>query len=302
MSFRTEIHFLGGFPFDESDKADFLSNIKEDFANYRAPMSQIRNNQLEKWVEFINPYQRLKQAIYQLLDELRALALDVENDVIPDMLHEIDRDSQIDQWNTLGRRYSKGLGLCFGIRAMLPVMAEAFVNMLIYMLMKPEVKRDKRLREHAFRDHIDIRIRSLNLNCIGFKVNVDYTNQACKDFHSFIDNRNDLLHGNIDIDRLKFSNVFFQGTVPIFEEYRSMWQRSIGVGVQASGLEELDDEVKVVDNFTQYILSCLDINVRKEVEMILEKRDLGYMPKKQRLGILFPDHLVDWKVVDAPKP
>ena len=57
--------------------------------------------------------------------------------------------------------YSRATGLCFGVRSMLPVMAEAFVNILLYMLMKPALKKDDRLRENLFRQSIDIRIKSL---------------------------------------------------------------------------------------------------------------------------------------------
>lgn len=37
------------------------------------------------------------------------------------------------------------------MRSMLPVMAEAFVNLLMYLLMKPTLKKDDRLRENIIR-------------------------------------------------------------------------------------------------------------------------------------------------------
>jgi hypothetical protein len=176
---------------------------------------------------------------------------------------------------------------------MLPVMAEAFVNLLLYALMRPEIKRDDRLREHVIRQPIDVRIKSLGMQCLGFATQVDYSHPACAEYHSLVNERNDMLHGNVVIDNLKFNDVFFLGKVPVFREYRSMWQRALGAEIQVVGLERLEKEMQIVDGLVEYLLSCLDPKIQPQMRAIANAHELGLNTSNQRLGILFGQWLVD---------
>lgn len=291
MNFRTEVMFIGPFSVGESDKAALVDQLRSDFATYGRAMSEIRKA-LENWTEFVNPYRRIRSSIEKLLDDLRELRLRPEDEAIPD----ITSPDQIppDRWGELLGKYSKGLGLCFGVRSMLPVMAEAFVNLVLFVLMKPELKTDERLRENTIRQQIDVRVKSLHLTCVGFKRPVDYSHEFCKAYHTLVNERNDLLHGNVVLDKLKFNEVLFNGRVPVFKQYRSMWERSVGVEIQSVGLHRLEREVETVDNFTTYVKSCMHDEVRKDFERIAKTRDLGWNSKNGGIGILFPGHLVDF--------
>ena len=296
MNFRTEIWLLGFKEAGENDMGELVTQIRNDFANYGPEMSKVRKS-LEHWIEFVNPYQRLRRAVYKLWDEVKSLKLDPEEDAPKDFWEKDDPRICEKAWKDATARYTEGLGLCFGIRAMLPVMAESFVNVIMYLLLRPEIRSDERLRENSFRQPIDIRIKSLSLNCVGFKKAVDYSHEACKAYHSIVNERNDMLHGNISPAKVKFNDLYFWGKVPVFKEYHSMWERSIGIEQRAVGLSELQNEVEVVESFIEYILSCVDENLRPRLEMILEKYDLGLDTKTGGIGILFPDWVVDFKPV-----
>lgn len=290
-NFRTEI-WIPGDPFKESDKEEFISLLKADFSNIGEKMGAVRKS-LEHWVEFINPYKRIKRSVTDLFKELESLGID-EGDSVPDMHEMPDLAKFEENWKANADKYTKALGLCFGIRSMLPVMAESFVNLLLYILMKPNLKQDERLRENTVRQQIDIRIRSLSHNCKGFAQDVDYRHQACTDFHRLINERNDLLHGNVVLEKLQFNELYFNNTVPVFTHYPSMWERSFGVTKKAVGLDRVYDEFKIVKSFVEYIISCLEEEHRNFVEMAIDKYDLGYCLDDGRLGVLFPDHLVDF--------
>lgn len=291
MNFRTEIWVTANAGLKETDKVELVSQIKTDFVEYGKSMSVVRKA-LENWVEFVNPYQRIKKSTEKLLLDLRELDLRPEDEEIPD----ITNAEQIphDRWGKLFDKYSQGLGLCFGIRSMLPVMAEAFVNLILFAFMRTDLKSDERLRENTIRQPIDVRVKSLHIVCVGFDHPVDYSNDACKAYHSLVNERNDLLHGNVVLDKLKFNEVFFNGRVPVFKQYRSMWERSVGVEIQSVGLHRLEREVETVRNFTEYLKSCMKEDVRAQFEHIAEMRDLGLNSENGRIGILFPNHLVDF--------
>lgn len=291
MNFRTEVWITGRDGFKDVDNSMLVSQIKADFANYGKKMSEIRKA-LEHWTEFVNPYRRIEGAIEKLLGDLRELKLRPEDEAIPD----ITSADQItaDRWGELAGKYAKGLGLCFGIRSMLPVMAEAFVNLILFVLMRPDLKSDDRLRENTIRQPIDVRVKSLHVVCLGFERPIDYSHEFCKAYHTLVNERNDLLHGNVVLDKLKFNEVFFNGRVPVFKQYRSMWERSVGVEIQAVGLHRLEREVETVNNFIGYLKSCMNEKVRAQFEQIAQVRDLGLNSKNGRIGVLFPGHLVDF--------
>ncbi|MEY3664273.1 MAG: hypothetical protein RLZZ153_455 [Pseudomonadota bacterium] len=112
-----------------------------------------------------------------------------------------------------------------------------------------------------------------------------------------MDERNDLLHGSVVFEKLKFSEVYFVGKIPIFNEYQTIWKRTVGVNIEAVGLHRMQNEVKVVRDLVDYINSCLKPQVKKHMEMLAQRRDLGFNKKTGRIGILFADHLADFYTV-----
>lgn len=293
QNFRTEIWFSSGESCSQEDLPELLALIKADFKAHGREMSEFRKK-MEDWTEFVNPYNRIKSSVECLLNEIDGLKMQPEDEAISMADSAAQMTSQ--PWSELVEKYSKGLGLCFGVRSMLPVMAETYINLLMFVLLRDDIKSDARLREHLIRQPIDIRVKTLHTNCIGFSKAVDYSSDQCKAYHTLVNERNDLLHGNVVIEKLKFSEVYFVGKVPVFKEYKTMWERTVGVDVEAVGLHRLQNEVKVVHDLIDYINSCLDPDVRGQVEFLAELRDLGLNKKTGRVGVLFGSHLVDFYV------
>lgn len=288
-NFRTDLIVRSAQPFGEEEKLELIKQIREDLKNYGPKMADVRAS-LEHWTEFVNPYWRLSRAISSLEKELDEL--DLTSEFETDFSTPITAASKPVSWEKTVNAYSRAFGLCFGIRSMLPVLAEAFINLLIYVQARPDIKSDARLLDSTFRQQIDIRVKSLHITCLGFERPVDYTTPTCKKFHTLINERNDLLHGNVSPDKQKFNDVYFKGRIPIFKEYRSLWERTIAVDRDAVGILRLKDEVSTVRNFIDYLQSCLEPKTREVIQLIAQKRDLAKR-KDGLLGILFPDHLVE---------
>ena len=296
-NFYTQILFVGDCDVEESELKKFITLVKADFQKQSKGMAKIRES-LESWVEFINPYQRLRRAIDQLVEELALLKPYEITEPAPP-LSSSDRSNQeaiTEQWHNVANRLNKAFGICFGIRSMLPVLGEAFINLILYILMRPELKADKRLRENVFKQNIDVRVRSLSLNCYGFKQAVDFSEPICRRFHSIMNERNDLLHGNIAINKLRFNETYFWGNVPIFKEYCSMWNRAFEVQRNSVGLDKVSKEIAIVMEFIEYVLSCLEERMRTNVEYVISRLELGLNEKEDRVGVLFSEDLVDFRL------
>lgn len=294
---RTEVHLVGGdWDFQRCDKQQFIDYIKRDFANYGKQMSHIRSTVLEDWDMFVNPYKQLRDAITQLKNDLDALALNPESEQLANPQPGSDYAKFQSEWAVLTSKYNRGVGLAMAIRAMTPVLAESFVNLIFFILCRPDIKKNDRLYTSAVRANIDIKVQSLHINCIGFKNPVDWASPECARYNSVVNERNDMLHGNVVVDKLKFSEIYFLGKVPIFKSYQSFWQHSIGVSINASGMGRVSSDIDAVNGFITYVMSCLDDKVKEHVERLADQRDLGLNKKTNRLGLLLSDQIADFWV------
>ncbi|MBC3832523.1 hypothetical protein H8K33_13530 [Undibacterium amnicola] len=293
-NFRTDLFVIGELEFTSSERLELIDQIRADFKNHGLKMAAVREK-LEHWTEFVNPYARLTRTIHSLRHELSNL--DLSSPFSSEFNTPSSAIEQAKVWKAVTESHSRAYGLCFGIRSMLPVWAEAFLNLLIFVLARPDVKSDNRLMESIYRQQIDVRIRGLHLSCIGFEKPIDFKTEACKNFHRLINERNDLLHGNVVPEKQKFNEVYFLGKVPVFKEYRSLWDRTLAVEGNSVGIGQLDQEIQTVENFVAYVLSCLKQNQREFMQAVLRKRDLATNIKDGRFGVLFPDHLIDSRPV-----
>lgn len=293
LNTRTEIIFIGKFE-TAPDLIGIITDIKNDIKNYGKTIKNIKEN-LEKWKRFVNPFNRLHVTVKQTIKNIEKLNLDIESDRSKLSLSGIDGGSQ-DAINDLLNRYNNAVCYYFSLKSMLPVMAESFVNLVIYILAKKEIKRNDRLFQGVIRQPIDIRVQSLHINCDGFKSMVDYSNESCKKFHSIINERNDILHGNVDMKSLEIGDIYFNGNVPIFTEYDDLYSRTSGAYLKSIKYDSILKSYDDVNGFINFILDSLDSSTRTFIEQLAFRREIGVSYRDGRLGALLPDRMVDFRM------
>jgi hypothetical protein len=294
-NFRTEVHLIGEHEGKGLTLEDFIQQIKSDFKNYGKSMKSVRV-ELEKWTRFLNPYHRINSVITKNIKSLSALDVKIEEDRELVKFNEENLLKLDENWKYVRDKYDNAIGITFGLRSMLPVLAESFINLLIFVLAKPEMKKNERLFQNTIRQHIDIRVQSLHLNCMGFTRPIDYTDDVCKRFHTLMNERNDLLHGNVEVSKLKIGEVYFKGKVPVFVGYEDMWQSAMGISLNSVKYNTIFDDHAVVINFTEFILDHLSKDIKEQVQYIMANSELGYNPANGRLGSLFSDNIADFRV------
>lgn len=293
-SVRTEIHFIGGFK-SHPKLIDIIKEIKNDLNNYGKAIKEIREK-LEKWTRFVNPFNRLYLTVKQTIKNIEKLNLNIENDRVQMTLVNPDGTYSHGTTEELLTRYNNAVCYYFSLKSMLPVMAESFINLVIYILARDEIKKNDRHFQSVIRQQIDIRVQSLHINCTGFKSMIDYSSEFCKKFHSIINERNDILHGNIDMKNLKIGDIYFNGNVPIFTEYDDLYSRTSGVYLNSIKYDSILQDYAAIKGFINYILENLETSERICIEQLAFRREIGINSKNGRLGALLPDHLIDFRV------
>lgn len=269
----------------EAEVDSLVAGLKADFASHGKAMSEVKKS-LEKWIVFTNPFHRLRRVVTDMSSKLKALDIDHKTlPGLPTTPEELEHFQT--RWEARRSAYTEALGYSLSLRMVAPVLAESFVNLVIFLLAKKELRDDERLYKNALRQEIDIRVKTLHMTCQGFVKPIDASDQRFKDFHSLMNGRNDLLHGNVDPLQLKYETVYFEGTIPLFSEFKDLSQLSL-----VKSLAQVEPSVALHDvtntiGFTELVLESMHEKTRGLVQTFMDTSDPGWREDKKRAGILF---------------
>jgi hypothetical protein len=283
----TQFVALGRENLSDCDKSAVMAALKADFASRGEQISAVRKC-LEQWDLFTNPYTRLDRIIDTLVNRLKALDL-----TEPKFEKATGTRQELAAFNAARQGWVASVGearlLGVSLRMLVPVLGESFINLLIFLLAKPEVARDERLMQEHLRQPIDVRVKSLHLYSRGYARPVDTSDPKYKAFHSVMSARNDLLHANVNPLRLKFDQVWFDGTIPLFKEEGSLLQRTVCNSLAGITPDQALSDEDAVRQFIEFMLQHLEAAVAHDVGLAMKHEQLGWRPDVGRVGILFPD-------------
>jgi hypothetical protein len=273
------------------DWRNFIERIKEDLKNWASQMSEVRRS-LEKWSLFINPFRRLDLMVDTLVKRLKALDLKRPR-LPPHPPNSAQQKRYMEEFSKWNQNISEAQLLGTSLRMIAPVLAEAFVNFLIFALAKQEIKSNYRRYEDLIRKPLVIRVKSLHLYCEGFIKEITGDSEAFKKFHSLMKVRNDLLHGNVNPSKLKFDEVFFDKTIPLFCDEESLAIRLRRNATRHIEPEVAQNDISVVTDFVRLVLD-LDPKYRYEILRLLRDNQPGWREDDKKIGVLFSDTIVEF--------
>ena len=281
LNFRTEVYLPSCYV---CSAEEFSEVVKADIPNHYATIAKIKKY-LTKWDSFLNPYAQLRESSLLLMSRAESLEAVVRKNMDdPDSPASAIKFKQVfDQHYPMALELS---GLCLSVRMMCPVMAEAFLNLLVLAFATDESRTSVGL-EGLYRMSLDAKVKKIHLLCDHFLAPVDWGSKACKDFDNLRNRRNDLLHGNVRPKKQRFETVYLWGDVPLFTQVLGPYQRALGSKMAAFPLSEARRDLDIVDSFISYIISLMREDVGAEMENILGSIDLGYDSGRKKLGVLF---------------
>jgi len=173
-----------------------------------------------------------------------------------------------------------------------PVLGEAFINLLILLFKKDEYKTNERMYNAMLREQIDVKISSLHLHCNGFEKPIDINDKRFKDFLTLMNNRNDVLHGNVNPSLLYVDDVWFDNKyIPLFKNDEGLIKRMLRKYCVNVERETALKDYKIVLDFMVMILCNLENKHMEQLVMFMGERMPGINKANNRLGTLFPQVL-----------
>ncbi|MDB5070433.1 MAG: h16 [Candidatus Eremiobacteraeota bacterium] len=293
FQYTDRIEFLskGPISLSERDWAAMFEAIKSDFAARGAEITQVRS-EFENWDLFVNPLARVTRVVKKAVAELKTLDL-----TEPELPKYGSSRSSFHRYFKKQSKYfemaSEAYFLCSTLKFHLPVMAEAFLNLVITILAKGELKRDSRLLDSVLHEPVDIRVKKLHLTCDHVKSPIDVGSERFKAFHSVMNSRNDTLHGNLNVQSLRVGTMQFdQRTIPLFKDGLSLATRRTRAELFKMTPNEVLAEYSAVLGFIALVSEHLADEFAMVVPGFLQQTVLGYDKKRERYGLVIPDTIV----------
>ncbi len=278
---------------DNFNEIDFFASLNNQIFLNRKEIYK-KKNQLEYWVIFLNTYKRLKDTIEEFYQKYQKLALQDPEPLQTEspLVTKLEIDRYQSQTKNLIKNILTKKSYGIVLRMLFPVLGESLVNLIIFILAKDEIKNDKRLLDNMFRSQIDIRIKTLYLNCNKIEKAYDQNDERFKNFLKLMNKRNDFLHGNILPAINTFDEVYFDGKIPFFEEEKDIVMEYVKQNLFQVTEKEVNQDYQTIEQFKNYILDNISLPSRDEIKLILNKGDLGWNKKTKRIGILFDNELL----------
>ena len=288
---KRDVHIIiTGRKMAPKDWVAFSKALKGDFHRFGTGMQAV-GAELQKWTIIANRYAMIADACAdlhaQLVDEAEPPDFTPKRRTTERGMRAYHRQIQ-----NVSQRANRLFSTSLSLDLMTPVLAEAFLNLVIFVARKDELKKNPRQYEAYVRQPIDARVFDLHLKCDRFRAGVDPDHEAYKGFKRLMDRRNRVLHGNIDPNGDAIETVYFDRVTPLFETgadlYLELFRKKEELFDIAGVLSRYHD----AHTFFVYVLGLLEENTRAGMEMIIADGEIGFDAARGIVGRLFPSHEV----------
>lgn len=277
-----------GVEMSSEDWARFAKVLKKDFSRVGAEIGKISEN-FEKWTVFANRFAMVADACANLHSSL------VDEESPPDFTPK-ERTTEdgvkeyLEQLEYIGNRATLVYSASLSLDLITPILAESFINLVILLWKRDELRDNPRHLDAYLKQPIDSRVFDLHLKCQNFKSGVDSRREEFQKFHAVMQRRNYQLHGNFNPEKDYIETIYFEGYTPLFpvggDPMLDLFRCKEKIFDVSGVLQRYVD----VHLFFVYVLSLMEDKARNEFELIMADGEIGLDKKRKKLGRLFPPH------------
>ncbi len=284
-----EIHLVTSARMTNENWRDLILGIKADYKRVGKEKSAVLKS-LQQWVLFPNRFTEIAAACADLHADIVDNIGGFSNYKTPPATKKGLREYQA-ALKKLSKRASIVHRSCIQLSLLTPVMAEAFINLLILALCRPDIKSNQSQFEAFVRSQIHNKLFDLAYKCEGFVRPIDQNSESFKNFKRVMDKRNHAIHGNCDPEREQIEVVYFEGTRPLFKEPGDHIRKFFEALERQYHPEVVIEDYENTHKFLADIMNCLKPSLVEKVWRFMEDRYPGFDIRRKKLGVLFPDHL-----------
>jgi hypothetical protein len=284
-----EIHFVVSEKVTDENWRDLILGIKADYKRVASEKSGVFKS-LAQWVTFPNRFV-----------EIAAVCADMHTDIVDNIggfqiwKSASGTKKKVREQHSILKRLTERAShvhrSCLQLSLLTPVLAEAFINMLILILCKPEIRENTRQFESFIRSQIDTKIFDLAYKCRGFVRPIDQHAETFKKFKRVMDKRNHSIHGNCDPVREQVKLVYFDGKRPLFKEAGDHIGKLLETLERQHAPDVVIRDYEDAYAFLEDIVRHVERGLVESARQILESSYPGYDIERKKMGCLFPNYV-----------
>jgi hypothetical protein len=108
-----------------------------------------------------------------------------------------------------------------------------------------------------------------------------------------MDKRNHMIHGNVNPEKEKIGEVYFQGTIPLFKEPGDNIDKVFEALERQYQAKTIIGDYEDMHEFFLYVRDCFRPDMRDQIWSIIEDNYPGYEVERKITGRLFPNYVVN---------
>lgn len=285
-----EVHIGVQGKLSDSQWRDLILAIKDDYKRVGRKKSQVLKS-LEKYIVFQNKYVTLANLCAGLHAEILDAPAQEKMPTSADAYKE-DPDLFKITMNRISDRATNLYGNSLKLKLITPIMAEAFINMIILILCKDEIRDDEKEYQEFVRAKIPDRLQLLSKNCFGFTESVNFSTESYAKFMRMIDKRNYTLHGNVDPLKDKIEVVYFDGKRPLFTTPGHNIERFFEHLEFVNDPQSVIADYEATHDFLLEIVECMEESIQTFINQVIDDSYPGYEVKKRRVTKILPSSVI----------
>ena len=267
----------------------FVENFRKAYPKHAKKKSEVLKS-LEEWSVFINRYSELCSEAAKQYDKIAELQ-DFKFKMPPVPTEKRITDEWREEFQGLTSKFHELQQACLALKLLTPILVEAFINLLILIMCKKEIRENNTIYEARIREALHIKVPSLHLTCDNFFKPVDVESLEYKNFNRIMSNRNWFFHGNADPKKDKLETVYFEKNTPLYKTPGNIYDKYFGTLIDLIQPEKILEDYIKAHEFIIHVVNCTKQEHREHIMHILNSDRLGYNEKDKRFGILFSDVL-----------
>lgn len=287
-----EVHVWVDDDFSDADWISFANALKADYGRVGQAKSKVLK-ELERWVIFPNHFLSTANECAEYYHDIKSSIKKLRR--ISKPVGQSGYDSDFKQLlDKQGRIVRKVSSACIKLNILMPVMFESFLGLFIAILVRPEVRANSAIYKSFIRSNLNVKILDLATRCRGFEKPISPDNEAMGRFWSVVNRRNDVIHGNLDVEKDGMDTVYFDKKIPLFrsggDRIQSHWEGMI----QNHQPERVLEDYEATHAFIYEIIGHLKHPMQSRMKILIAEDSPGWDAKRGIFGKLFPSHVMSF--------
>jgi hypothetical protein len=247
--------------------------------------------QLEQYTLILNPYVRHRNIAAFALAELDKIIL---REPVP--LRGIKTQDEVAGYSEEQKTYmelaERQASLMLLLVTESAFMAESFLNLLIALLVRPDVRASKAAMEETLMRRWKSKIERLNIDCLGIPKPADPGDARLGAAKKLFDTRNRVAHSYPDKVQMAVGKMWFHKSFPVLEKGEPFSKFVIALSNQLPSLAEARFCNKAADDLVEFLIALVDPTIRDEIQYATSRNPIGYNETKGLYGVPFGDFVV----------